>query len=366
MLNYEFPPLGGGGSPVSYEIAKGYVGLGHSVTVVTMAYKDLPGYEIKDGIEIYRVPCWRSKKEICHPWEQLTYILSAKGFLKQHLKNHKYDINHTHFIIPTGIISLWLKKRYNLPYIITSHGSDVPGYNPDRFQLLHKFTGPILRRICENAKIITTPSRYLKDLIEKNIGHYKIAVIPNSSRDFFVENIKKENIIISSGRLLPRKGFHLLIEAFNQINHPDWKLYICGDGPYRKKLEEMARNNRNIIFTGWLNNTEKEYRLLMNKAKIFALLSSFETQGIVFVEAMSAGCAILSSNATACKETVSKDIGYLVNLENKKEIEEKIKEMINRERLLNKFAENSRKRYEKDYTYNNVINQYAKNLNGIS
>ena len=71
MLNYEFPPLGGGASPVSYEIAKGYAKLGHKVDVVTMGYKNLPKFEIKEGINIFRVKCWRSKKEICHPWEQL-------------------------------------------------------------------------------------------------------------------------------------------------------------------------------------------------------------------------------------------------------------------------------------------------------
>ena len=50
MLNYEFPPLGGGASPVSYEIAKGYIKLGHSVDVVTMGFKGLPKFEKKDGI----------------------------------------------------------------------------------------------------------------------------------------------------------------------------------------------------------------------------------------------------------------------------------------------------------------------------
>jgi hypothetical protein len=87
MLNYEFPPLGGGASPVSYELAKGYVKLGHSVDVVTMGFKGLPDYEKKDGINIYRVPCWRTKKEICHPWEQLSYIISAKKFLKKQTNN---------------------------------------------------------------------------------------------------------------------------------------------------------------------------------------------------------------------------------------------------------------------------------------
>jgi len=71
MLNYEFLPLGGGASPVSYEIAKGYAKLGHKVDVVTMGYKNLLNFEIKEGINIYRVKCLRSKKEICHPWEQL-------------------------------------------------------------------------------------------------------------------------------------------------------------------------------------------------------------------------------------------------------------------------------------------------------
>ena len=56
MLNYEFPPLGGGASPVSYEIAKGYAKLGHKVDVVTMGFKGLPSEEKKEGMRIFRVP----------------------------------------------------------------------------------------------------------------------------------------------------------------------------------------------------------------------------------------------------------------------------------------------------------------------
>ena len=90
MLNYEFPPLGGGGSPVSYEIAKGYVRAGHKVDVVTMGFKGLPDFEVRDGINIYRIKCWRKKKEICTTPEMLSYVISARYFLKKHLKEHKY------------------------------------------------------------------------------------------------------------------------------------------------------------------------------------------------------------------------------------------------------------------------------------
>lgn len=359
VLNYEFPPLGGGASPVSYEIAKGYVKLGHSVDVATMGFKGLPSFETVDGINVYRVKCLRSKKEICNPLEMLTYIISAKKFLLKHLKTHTYDINHTHFIIPTGILSLWLKKKYNLPYIITSHGSDVPEYNPDRFKLLHKLTKGMLRKVCSKAKLITTPSNYLKDLITKEIGDYPIKVIPNGSRDFYIKGIKKENIIMSSGRLLERKGFQYLINAFNQLNLENWELYIVGDGPYKKELESLSKENKNIIFTGWLDNTQKEYQTLINKSKIFSLLSSRETQGIVFIEAMSAGCAILSSNITACKETVSKDVGFLVNRENVDEIKEKLFQLIKNKNKLEELMKNARKRYNKKFRYNNLIKKYV-------
>ena len=115
--------------------------MGHKVDVVTMGFKGLLEYEVRDGINIHRVKCLREKKEICHPWEQLSYLISAKRFLRKHLRENRYDVCHCHFIIPTGILALWLKKKFGLEYIITAHGSDVPGYNTDRFKFLHYFTG---------------------------------------------------------------------------------------------------------------------------------------------------------------------------------------------------------------------------------
>jgi len=76
-------------------------------------------------------------------------------------------------------LALWLKKKFGLDYIVTAHGSDVPNYNPDRFKLLHKFTKPQLRKVCKNAKLITSPSKYLASLIKKEIGDYRVEVIPN-------------------------------------------------------------------------------------------------------------------------------------------------------------------------------------------
>ena len=241
MLNYEFPPLGGGASPVSYEIAKGYVKLGHSVDVVTMSYKDLKKYEVIDGINVYRVPCLRSKKEICHPYEMFSYIISAKKFLKNHLKKNKYDINHTHFIIPTGFISLWLKKDYQLPYILTSHGSDVIGYNK-RFKYFYPFLINNWKKIIKEAKYVTTPSNFLQNEIKKHTINGNFIVIPNGIDPNKFKPLKKQNLILIVSRLFENKGVQDIIEAVSdnelkqKLEKGNWKISIVGEGPYKTFL----------------------------------------------------------------------------------------------------------------------------------
>jgi glycosyltransferase involved in cell wall biosynthesis len=361
MLNYEFPPLGGGASPVSYEIAKGYVKLGHSVDVVTMGFKDLPSYEVKDGINIYRVKCLRSKKEICHPWEQLTYIISAKKFLKKHMKTHTYDINHTHFIIPTGIIALWLKKKYNLPYIITSHGSDVPGFNTDRFKQLHKFTGPILRKVCKNAKIIIPLSQYLNTLIKENIGEYKVRVIPNGVYiDKFQPKAKKK-IILSTGRLLPRKGFQYLIKAVSNKDY-NYEVHIAGDGPMMQELRALAEESKTkIVFHGWMDNNSKEYKQLLEEASIYVLASEKENASIALLEAMSAGCAIITSSISGCPETIGNS-GLIVEAKNSEQIRDAIESLVNNPKKMQRLEKLARKRIIKMFDWNKIIKEYEEVL----
>ena len=138
VLNYEFPPLGGGASPVSYEIADGLSKIvipaeagiqstaAFDIDVVTMGYKGLPKYEeVNKNFRIHRVKCLRSKKELCHPREQLTYLFFGYFKCKELLKKNKFDICHCHFIIPTGVLAMKLKKKFGLEYIITSHSSNV-------------------------------------------------------------------------------------------------------------------------------------------------------------------------------------------------------------------------------------------------
>jgi glycosyltransferase involved in cell wall biosynthesis len=364
VLNYEFPPLGGGAGSVSFEISKRYVQLGHSVDVVTMGYKDLPEKETKSGINVYRVKCIRLKKEICGTNEMISYVLSSIIFLNRLMKQKKYDICHCHFIIPTGVIAWWLNYKYKLDFIITVHGSDVPGYNPDRFKFEHKFTKQLLKGISKRAKVVCSPSLYLKKMIKENISEFYVNHIPNGiDLDNFKLDLSmpKKNIILSTGRLLKRKGFHTLINAVHGVKLP-YEVHIAGDGPYRKNLEKIALGSKTkIVFHGWIDKDSNKLLKLYEEASIFVLMSSKENASIALLEGMAAKCAVITTNVSGCPETIG-DAGYLIDYEDDKKLREILILLSESRVLVENFSEMAYKRLVKNYLWEQIIDDYIKVL----
>jgi len=365
VLNYEFPPLGGGASPVSYEIAERLSETGDfDIDVVTMGYKDLPKYEeINSNFRIHRVKCLRSKKEICHPWEQATYLISAWFKCKELILKNKYDICHCHFMIPTGVLALRLKKKFGLPYIITSHGSDVLGYNA-RFKLLYPFLVKIWKNILDNANKIISPSNFLKAEILKVYPSFineKIEVIPNGFDTSKFKPQEKKKYIFSSGRLLVNKGFQYLIQAASDKDIR-YEVHIAGDGPMMAELKKLAEKSKTkIVFHGWLDNNGQEYKNLLEKAAIYVLASEKENASIALLEAMSAGCAVITTNVSGCPETIG-SAGLLINPRDANDLKIKLNIIVNDINKLIEIQKKAEDRVKNIYDWNIVLKEYIKVL----
>ena len=359
VLSIEYPPVGGGAAPVIYEICKEYVRLGHQVTVVTMHHGSLPDKELNDGIEVCRVPSFRMKKHLSFFHEHIFFLLNAKKVLHGLMQNRRFDVCHTHFLVPTGILARWLKKKYGIPYMITCHGSDLPGFNPDRFYFLHKFTPPLIRSVIRESEYVTAPSDYLIALIQKVWGGPSIKLIRIANginTDEFIPGPKKL-FILSSGRLLPRKGFQFLIKAVSTLTLPA-EVHICGDGPLRTKLEEMARESKtSIVFHGWLNSRGGEYKTLMQEASIYCLVSSQENASVALLEAMSSGCAVITSNVTGCPETVG-DAGICIPPGQVQILQEKIKYLIDHPEEIQRLGMAAHKRAVADFDWKKIAEKY--------
>jgi glycosyltransferase involved in cell wall biosynthesis len=352
FLNYEFPPIGGGASPVSLEIAKGYASRGHHVDVVTMSYRGLPDFEIIEGVNIYRVKSLRSKIEICHPWEQLTYLVSAWRFLSRRLKDVGYDINHAHFIIPTGVLALWVKKKYGIPYILTSHGSDVLGQNK-RFALLYPFLKRPWLKIVKNAKCVTAPSDYQIQKVMNITKDGKFKTIANGLDLNRFKPMKKEKKILIVARLFQNKGIQDILDALKGIDLDGWHVNIVGDGPFREILTEKAHANGlkdKVKFLGWIGNNSSEMKKLYGTSRIFISASYFESFGLTVLEAISAGCYPLVSDIGGHRYIIDDD-RFFFQKENVEDLRQKLKYLI-------KHKINDFKIDIKRFSWSNVIKDY--------
>ena len=364
VLNYEFPPLGGGASPVSYEIAKRLSETKEfDIDVVTMGFKKLAKYQkINDNLRVHRVKCWRSKKEICHPWEQLTYLISGYFKCRELLKKNKYDICHCHFIIPTGILALKLKNKFGLDYVITSHGSDVLGYNP-RFKKLYPLLINYWKKILDNAKKIITPSDFLNQKIlevYKNINQDKIEVIYNGIEKNKFKPLEKEKYILLVIRLFVNKGIQDFIKAVSGLNLGAWRVKIIGDGPYRKNLEKLIKKHNlkdKIKLSGWMDNESSQLKELYGRASIFVLPSHFENMNITLLEAMQAGCSIIASRVGGNVEVIG-NTGELFQVKNSTELRKKIKLLVDDENKRKGYLEKTQERATNIFDWDIMVNKY--------
>jgi glycosyltransferase involved in cell wall biosynthesis len=313
MLNFEYPPLGGGAAPVTRGLARALLGRGHQVDVVAMGYHGLPREENDGGVQVFRVPGLRSRLELSHVHELATYLWSGLRKAKALSSGSAYDVCHCHFIIPTGIIPYILRASGSFPpYVITSHGSDVPGFNPDRFTLLHRMTPPLLRRVLRRSSGVIVPSAALERLIRMQFAADtpSLTQIPNGvTLDQFTRRPKESRILVAT-RLFERKGVHHLIAALANIAGHGHTLEVAGDGPERTALAQRARQaGVPARFHGWLP-PESLYPLF-ERSRIFVLASISDNFPVSLLEAMAARCAIITTRAGGCPEVVG-DAGLVV------------------------------------------------------
>lgn len=358
VLNYEFPPIGGGAAPVSQDLAVQLSERGHNVTVVTMGYAQLPAVEVIKGVQVYRLKCWRRHKGSCKPWEQLTYLLAVRKFMRKHMRDHEYDICHAHFVIPTGEVAKWIKEKYGIPYIITAHGSDVEGHQRKRSMvIMHQALRKSWRRIVQQAEKVVAPSAYLMDLMNKNFSISRYVYIPNGvdyKRFHAISQWEdKEKIILVMGRLQRFKNVQTIIEALSMIELGEWEVEILGEGPYYETLNGMVASaglERKVKFRGWVDHGSEEQLNYLRRASVYISSSQFENCPMSVIESIAAGCRPLLSDIPAHRQLVSED-EYYFESDNAQQLAEKLEEYIQGKDYVRQID------VEK-YDWENIIIQY--------
>lgn len=359
-LCYEYPPIGGGGAKVVAGLTKILADQGNNVDLVTMAYRNLPRFEQLSGVGIYRVPCLRRKASICHPHEMASYIFNAQLTILKLIRHTGYDINHTHFIFPDGVLAYRVKQLTGLPYVITAHGSDVPGYNPNRFKFLHVLMKPIWLKVVKEADAVSSPSRFLSALIEKNTPGKSAYVIPNgfNSERFKTGAHQPDHVLVVS-RMFERKGIQYFIQALEGLDTPV-HVDIVGSGPHLDSIKNTSQSihtGAKIVFHEWLENDSPKLQALYEQTGIFVFPSEAENFPIVLLEAMAAGLAIITTKETGCAEVVG-EAALLVNPRDPHAIRTALETLLADPELQKSLGAAARARVKSQFSWSTVARQY--------
>jgi glycosyltransferase involved in cell wall biosynthesis len=356
---YEYPPLGGGGAKVVAGLTRELAESGHTIDLVTMWMPGLRFSESRGNVNLIRIPCIRFSKSVCRGWEMPLYMVCAVPVLFYLCLKRSYALNHTHFILPDGVLAFTVGKIFGLPYIITAHGSDVPGYNPDRFKFAHRVLAPVWRVLVRSAEAIICPSRSIERLVTAKEPEARCVRIPNGiDVNLFRPRVDRRDRILVVTRMFERKGVQYLVDALENFDH-SFEVHIVGDGPYLKVIEGyVEEKNLDVKFWGFLENQSREIRDLYETSRIFVFPSAAENFPIVLLEAMAAGLAIITTKGTGCSEVVG-DAALLVDPHDSSAIRGCLDTLIDSPDLIEELGLAARKRLTEKFGWATVAEHYA-------
>lgn len=212
-------------------------------------------------------------------------------------------------------------------------------------------------------KVVVLTKQTLSDYkIKFNIKDEKISQIYN-----FIDCNKFEKCdlnskkIISVGRISSEKGFDMAVEVANDVfgKHPDWQWHIYGDGPDMNKIKSKIKEYNledNLIMKGADSSVRDKYK----DYSICVLPSYREGFAVVLLEARINSMPVVSFDCNSGPaEIINSEMdGYLIPCYNKKEMSEKICNLIESLDLRKSFSSHAKDNLEK-FSKNKIINQWV-------
>jgi len=319
IYTLEFPPCRGGAGVYGHDLAKGLSLVGEEVQVLTCRYGPADIWvDNQLPCEVRRVPVsWVPKKDA--------------RILDRFLSDWRPDVliiaNHgAQLTVPFS------SRLRSLPYAIILFRSDI----------LHQF-GPVTswgeylrwlrnRRVCFGAARLIAISRHTKELLGLYLPqmHCRTDVVtlcvdterflPQNDSSLLRSHLKLEDrkIVLSLSRLVPHKHQDILIRAMLQVRQQvsDAYLLIVGDGPERRRLTQLVRENDLFDCVGFVGEIPESIKPdFYRMCDLFALVSEGEGFGIVYLEASACGKAVLGADSGGTPDAIAAGVsGELARL----------------------------------------------------
>ncbi|QDC46313.1 glycosyltransferase family 4 protein [Candidatus Methylopumilus universalis] len=298
--------------------------LGHQVTLIAPSYTD----EDKQDEWIVRVP---SHKIYFDPEDRLMNFGKLKALLPW-IRDKHFDVIHIHTPFTAHYVGIHFGKKLDIPVVETYHTffeDYLHHYLPFIPQFIsRKLARTISRRQCNAVDGIVSPSKPMLDVLKQYGIKTPAEVVATGLDDSSFARVDGEHFRMSHdiplaqpmllfvGRVAHEKNIGFLLEMHVELikKHPDALLVITGEGPaeesIKHSIDKLGISNK-VRMIGYLDRSH-ELIACYKAADIFVFASKSETQGLVLLEAMAQGTAVVAIAELGTKSILIEGEGVLI------------------------------------------------------
>jgi 1,2-diacylglycerol 3-alpha-glucosyltransferase len=299
--------------------------LGHRVIVVAPEYEE----DIEDERDTIRIPAIQHFNG-----SDFSMVLQIPAYLDAHLHNFRPNVVHSHHPFLVGSTAARISTKYNVPLVYTQHTmyEEYTHYVPVGLHKMKKFVIGLSTGYANMSEHVIAPSASIAKVLVRRGVKIPIDIIPtgvytdkfehgNGRSVRLSHNIPEDAFVIGHvGRLAPEKNLEFLSKAVASFlrNVPEVHFMVVGYGSSEEHMKDFFAQEQlqeQVHFLGKLEGQDLvDAYCAMD---IFAFSSKSETQGLVLVEAMSAGVPVVALDAPGVREVMKDGInGYLLKQEN--------------------------------------------------
>lgn len=387
LLINHFPLEGSGSGVYTINVAKSLVAKGHEVSIimpeVTVNYKRYDNIKLHpvyfydkekiDGQLMFNFPCFTTHPRSTNNFFNMTdeeieeYKSAFDKAIKEEINSFKPDVIHVQHI---WILSS-LAVKYNVPVVITAHGTDIIGHQ--RSKRFHKYTYDAVEK-CDHIISISNDNNYLI-LNNFALAKNKIFLMKNGydEKVFYKEayneqdvlkelgiNRSYDKIVCYAGKMTKIKGVDVLLKAAKKYENENVLTLLAGDGELLMDLKKESNKLglKNVRFLG--NFDHDTLRKVYNISDVSVVLSRFEAFGLVAVEALTCGTPVVSSNVGGLPGIINKDVGMVFKVDDEVMLANFINSILNGDKVYDScyIAKYAQDNYAQAKVIDNLITIY--------
>jgi len=367
----DFLPNDGGAAVFVHNICLQLCRLGHQVDVLTLVRDNSDAIDQKQPYRVFRYSTFK----------RLASLVPMMKVLSLHHRNHYDLIFAGHFGTTCFIGEIILKKVFNIPFVVLSHGNDVWKFS------INTYLDKIFARIVfNNSSLILANSNFTAKRILEMGYKIKIKILwPGVDENQFHPNVSctevrskydlvGKKVLLTVVRLVPVKNVGNVLKALCKVVEqvPEVRYLVVGDGPVRDQLEKHRDELGLHAYVYFLGNVEHEQLPMFYCASdVFVMPScktkgAVETFGISLIEASACGKPVIGGQSGGIVEAViNGKTGLLVDPDNSDDIASAIIQLLTDQEFAAQLGQNGRERIERELSWDKMGEKLGKYLESI-